>query len=267
MRTAALIYPHQLFERHPALVGADVVFLVEDPLFFRQYSFHKLKLMLHRATMRRYAEQLPQCTIVESQQLESTGDIAAVVKKAKCTKIQVVDPSDDWLLRRLSSACLAHKIPLHVLPDPHFLTSRTIIDEYVARKTKLFFTDFYIEQRKRLGILMDNGKPLGEKWSFDSENRKKLPKGIVSPSLTWPPDNQWVMNARESVRTEFGKNFGEDTTFAYPVSHAESRAWLGDFLEHRFADFGQYEDAISSRETVLFHSLLTPMLNIGFSKP
>ena len=267
MRTAALIYPHQLFEQHPALIGADVVFLVEDPLFFRQYSFHQLKLLLHRATMRRYAEQLPQAIIVESQQLESTGEIAAVVKKAKCTHIQVVDPSDDWLLRRLTSACLAHKLPLKVLPDPHFLTSRTMIEEYVAGKTKLFFTDFYIEQRKRLGILMDHGKPLGEKWSFDSENRKKLPKGVVPPSPKLPPQNEWVMKARQSVRTEFGKNLGEDMAFAYPTTHAESKAWLDDFLEHRFADFGQYEDAISSRETVLVHAVITPMLNIGLLSP
>ena len=267
MRTAALIYPHQLFEQHPALIGADMVFLVEDPLFFRQYSFHQLKLLLHRATMRRYAEQLPQAIIVESQQLESTGEIAAVVKKAKCTHIQVVDPSDDWLLRRLTSACLAHKLPLKVLPDPHFLTSRTIIEEYVAGKTKLFFTDFYIEQRKRLGILMDHGKPLGEKWSFDSENRKKLPKGVVPPSPKLPPQNEWVMKARQSVRTEFGNHLGEDMAFAYPTTHAESKAWLDDFLEHRFADFGQYEDAISSRETVLFHSVITPMLNIGLLSP
>lgn len=267
MRTAALIYPHQLFANHPAKTGADTVFLVEDPLFFRQYPFHKQKLMLHRASMRRYAQQHPNARIVESRHLESTGDIATVLKKAKFTSVQVVDPSDDWLLRRLTSACDVYQLKLTVLPDPHFLTSRTIIDDYVAKKKKLFFTDFYIEQRKRLGILVDNGKPLGEKWSFDAENRKKLPKGIVPPKLELPPKNKWVTEARESVRTDFGNNFGDDETFTYPTSHAEARAWLDDFLEHRFADFGQYEDAISSRETVLFHSVLTPSLNIGLLSP
>jgi len=267
MRTAALIYPHQLFADHPVTVGADAVFLVEDPLYFQQYPFHKQKLMLHRATMRRYAQQLPNARIVESKQLESTGAIASVLQKAKCTSVQVVDPSDDWLLRRLTVACDEHKLKLTVLPDPHFLTSRTIIDDYVARKKKLFFTDFYIEQRKRLGILVDNGKPLGEKWSFDADNRKKLPKGIILPAVNLPVKNKWVTEARESVRTDFGSNYGEDENFTYPTSHTEARAWLNDFLEHRFADFGQYEDAISARETVLFHSVLTPMLNIGLLSP
>ncbi len=69
------------------------------------------------------------------------------------------------------------------------------------------------------------------------------------------------------MQTDFGNNFGEDATFPYPTTHAEARAGLEDFLEHRFADFGQYEDAISVRETVLFHSILTPSLNIGLLSP
>lgn len=267
MLTAALIYPHQLFAHHPAVIGADQVYFVEDPLFFRQYPFHKQKLILHRATMRRFAEQYPNARIVESKELEATGDIATILKKAKCTSVQVVDPSDDWLLRRLTAACEAQKLELTVLPDPHFLTSRPLIEDYVARKQKLFFTDFYIEQRKRLDILVVNGKPLGEKWSFDTENRKKLPKAIVPPALKLPPKNKGVTAARESVRADFGDNFGEDTPFSYPTSHAEARTWLDDFLEQRFANFGQYEDAISTSETVLFHSILTPMLNIGLLSP
>ena len=55
MPTAALIYPHQLFADQPALAGADRVYLVEDPLLFTQYTFHRQKLMLHRASMTRYA--------------------------------------------------------------------------------------------------------------------------------------------------------------------------------------------------------------------
>ena len=105
MRTDALIYPHQLFADHPTKTGADTVFLVEDPLFFRQYPFHKQKLMLHRASMRRYAQQHPNARIAESRDIESTGDIATVLKKAKFTGVQVVDPSDDWLLCWLTMAC------------------------------------------------------------------------------------------------------------------------------------------------------------------
>jgi deoxyribodipyrimidine photolyase-related protein len=266
MTTAALIYPHQLIADHPAVPGADAVFLVEDPLFFRQYPFHKQKLILHRATMRRYAEKLPRARLIEARELDSTGDIAALLKK-KFTHVQVVDPCDDWLLQRLTSACDKARLTLTILPDPHFLTSRRVIDDFVAGKQKLFFTDFYIQQRKRLGILVDHGKPRGNKWSSDPENRKKLPRGLVPPALKLPRQNKYVSATRESVVNDFGNHLGEATVFAYPTSHTEARAWLDDFLNHRLADFGQYEDAISARETVLFHSVLTPVLNIGLLSP
>jgi len=98
MPTAALIYPHQLYEAHPAVADADVVFLVEDPLFFRQYAFHKQKLMLHRASMKGYAHQvLPQAGYINAHQLTHTGDVVGFVKQAKCDAVQIVDPNDDSL--------------------------------------------------------------------------------------------------------------------------------------------------------------------------
>ncbi|MBM3979917.1 MAG: cryptochrome/photolyase family protein [Planctomycetes bacterium] len=269
MPTAALIYPHQLFDTHPAVAGADVVFLVEDPLFFRQYAFHKQKLMLHRASMKRYAaEVLPKANYIDAQQLEQTGDVVALVKKAKCNAVRVVDPTDDWLLRRLTAACAAARMKLTVHDDPHFLTPPSEIDAFTAGKGKLFFTDFYIRQRKRLKVLLTpDGKPVGGKWSFDADNRKKLPTTVRPQVPAVPPENGFVREAREYVRTHFPDAPGSDAPFVYPTSTTEARAWLADFLEHRFADFGVYEDAISTRERVLFHSVLTPALNVGLLSP
>ncbi|CAN5593112.1 cryptochrome/photolyase family protein [soil metagenome] len=269
MPTAALIYPHQLFDSHPAVAGADVVFLVEDPLFFRQYAFHKQKLMLHRATMKRYAHEVsPRVRYIDADQLTHSGDVVSLVKKAKCDNIRVVDPNDDWLLTRLTAACSAARVTLNVLDDPHFLTPQTEIDAFTAGKKKLFFTDFYVRQRKRLKVLLTpEGKPVGGKWSFDTDNRKKLPKTVHPPAPSLPPENKFVCEAREYVRASFPEAPGSDTPFVYPTSATEARAWLTDFLEHRFTDFGIYEDAISTRDRVLFHSVLTPALNVGLLSP
>ena len=39
--------------------------------------------------------------------------------------------------------------------------------------------NFYKIVRTKTNLLMDkNGKPKGDKWSFDEDNRKKLPKEI-----------------------------------------------------------------------------------------
>ncbi|MEO2091367.1 MAG: cryptochrome/photolyase family protein [Gemmataceae bacterium] len=268
MPTAALIYPHQLFDPHPAVAGADAVFLVEDPLFFRQYRFHRQKLILHRATMKRYArEVIPAARYIDAHALAATADVVRHVNQAEFTAVRVVDPNDDWLARRLTAACAEAGVRLTVLDDPHFLTPRPEIDADTAGRDRLFFTDFYIRQRKRLGVLVSGGKPVGGKWSFDTENRRKLPAKLTPPAPAWPAENEYVAEARQYVRAHFPDAVGDDTPFVYPTSAAQARAWLADFLEHRFAPFGEYEDAISARHSVLFHSLLTPALNVGLLSP
>jgi deoxyribodipyrimidine photolyase-related protein len=268
-RTAALVYPHQLFTPHPAAAGADVAYLVEDPLFFRQYAFHRQKLILHRATMKRYAaEVLPGAKYLDAGRLAHTGDVVAILTKAKVTAVRVVDPSDDWLLGRLRAACAEAGLSLTVLDDPHFLTPQSEIDAFASGRQKLFFTDFYVRQRKRLKVLLTpDGKPVGGKWSFDTDNRKKLPATVRPPAPAVPPENEYIREARKYVWQHFPDAPGADTPFVYPTSAAEARAWLADFLAHRFADFGTYEDAISARERVLFHSVLTPALNVGLLSP
>ncbi len=56
-KLAAIVYPNQLWEAHPAVSVAELVVLVEDPLFFAQYRFHAQKLVLHRASMTEFAER------------------------------------------------------------------------------------------------------------------------------------------------------------------------------------------------------------------
>jgi deoxyribodipyrimidine photolyase-related protein len=268
MPTAALVYPHQLFDPHPAAVGADVVFVVEDPLFFTQYSFHRQKLILHRASMKRFAATVPKVKYLDARQLARTGDVIAHVTKAKCNAVRVVDPIDDWLLRRLTAACAVARVTLTVLDDPHFLTPESEIAAFTAGKANLFFTDFYIRQRKRLKVLLTpDGRPVGGKWSFDTDNRKKLPATVRPPAPTVPAEDEYVREARQYVRTHFPNAPGADTPFVFPTSAVAARRWLADFIGHRFNHFGEYEDAISARERVLFHSVLTPALNVGLLSP
>jgi len=274
MAVVGLIYPHQCAEDPPAARGADQVWLVEEPLFFRHYRFHLQKLVLHRATMAALADALkPQfppgaVRIIPSQDLTTTADIVPRLHQAGATKVQVAEPTDDYLTRRLTRATLEAKLPLAWLPDDHFLTSAPVMDQFVQSKKKLFFTDFYIQQRKRLGLLLDDdGGPLGGKWSYDTENRKKLPETVSVPRLKWPKPTPAVTAACASVAAEFGSHYGQAEPFQYPTTPQAAKAWLKEFLRERLPLFGDYEDAISSRGTVLFHGLLTPMMNTGLLRP
>lgn len=273
MSHAALIYPHQLFQDSPALAGARRVFLIEEPLFFRQYRFHRQKLMLHRATMRRYADQLRRdgrgVDYIESRDCPDTSSIVRHLQARKVRSVAYVDPCDDWLATRLADALARHDISAQIHTDPDFLTSRSTIDQFAGSKAKLFFTEFYIEQRKRLNVLLDPGqKPVGGKWSFDPENRRRLPREIEIPSAAEPPaEDEFAREARQYVRQTFPDALGDDLPLRYPTSREEASRWLDDFLTQRLANFGAYEDAISSRHPVVFHSVLTPMLNVGLVSP
>lgn len=270
-RSAALIYPHQLFDPHPALAKTSLAVLIEEPLLFRQYRFHRQKLMLHRASLKAFAAKLVargiQVLYLDAHEVPTTGSISEHLRKRKITDAHVVDPSDDWLLRRLTSSLQSAGIRLTILDDPHALTPVAEMERFVGAKSRLFFTEFYIAQRKRLNILIENGKPTGGQWSFDPENRRKLPQGIAVPETSRPPENDTVREARDYVRKKFPEAIGSDTPFGWPIDHARAARWLDEFITHRFHQFGDYEDAISSQHDVLFHSALTPMLNIGLLSP
>lgn len=267
---AALVYPHQLSPHHPAVVSAGAVYLIEDPLFFSQYPFHRQKLMLHRASMKRYADSLAkkQVNYVEAHELKTTASLAGLLQQAGVTNVQFAELNDDWLHQRLTTALDKAKISYDILPDPHFLTSDQIFQQFAGKKKKLFFTEFYIQQRQRLGILLDeHNKPTGGQWSFDTDNRKKLPKGIDVPRVSWCEEDEYSKEAREYVKHRYPNAPGTDRPCLYPTSHTAAKAWLRDFIQHRFALFGDYEDAMHPAETTLFHSVLTPMLNIGLLSP
>jgi len=111
--------------------------------------------------------------------------------------VQYCQLNDDWLQRRLSAALQRQGVVATELPDPDFLTPLDVFDELAEKKKKWFFTDFYMSQRKRLHILVDNqDRPEGGKWSFDPENRSRLPKGCQVPEISWP---QAAGNAAEAV--------------------------------------------------------------------
>lgn len=272
MKSAALVYPHQLWANHPAVDAASIVVVVEDPLFFTQYEFHLQKLVLHRASMTEFIQRCEslgkQVHRLESKKISCSSEVGAFLKSKKISKAFVVEPTDDWLKRRVTDGCLGAKIELEWMADPSFLTPDEVMQQWADQRKHYHFTDFYMQQRKRLGILLDEkGKPIGGKWTFDTENRKRLPKGHHVPPFKSPNACPSVEEAKRYVAKNFPDASGSVDGFCYPVTHEHAAAWLDAFVDERLAFFGDYEDAISQQETFIFHSVLTPMLNIGLVTP
>ncbi len=274
-KEAVIVLPHQLFENHPFISKERQVILVEEPRFFFDRGagirFHKKKLLLHRASMRFRHDELRKrefpVTYIEYGKAKIKGAIAAALGKAGIKKVFLADPVDPAMEGELSRELAAAGMELAVSDTPAFLTSRSWISRYFEGKAHYAMTPFYIEQRKRLNILMKDGKPQGGRWSFDPENRRRLPKGTKVPALELPAPNPYVKEAKAYVNRLFPGHPGSTEGFFYPVTRKEALAWLRNFLEERLPYFGDYEDAMSRGETFLFHSVLTPALNIGLLTP
>ncbi|HRG23046.1 MAG TPA: cryptochrome/photolyase family protein [Chitinophagaceae bacterium] len=273
MLQLTLIFPHQLFRNHPALSKENPVCLVEEYLFFSQYQFHKQKLMLHRAAMKAYEAFLRQkgfqVLYVEARQPES--DIRQLVPwlhQQGTRHIQYADSSDYWLEKRLSAGCTRLGIRVDRLPTPAFLNTMPEVQDYFDKRKTYFQTDFYTSQRKQRKILLDTaGKPLGGKWTFDAENRKRFPRNEQVPALPALPENPFTREARSYIEKNYPDNYGYTSPFIYPVTFKEADQWLDTFLDQRLLLFGDYEDAMVKDQPFLYHSLLSPLLNCGLLEP
>ena len=276
--TATLIFPHQLFLAHPGAVGSSELVLIEEDLFFgdSQYParFHKQKLWLHRATMTRYCERLRRdgrrVTYVDHRPGESTlGAALADLTDRGVTHLRVVDVHDVALRRRIEDGCERLGMALAWLDTPMFLNTTAENQAYRAARKRWFMADFYKSQRKRLGLLMDGDEPVGGQWSFDHDNRKKVPRSLLGeiPALETPVHDAIDRDAREHVASKYVENPGSLQTLYYPTSHRDAERWLKHFVGARLARFGDYEDAIVKGERWLWHGVLTPMLNIGLLTP
>jgi deoxyribodipyrimidine photolyase-related protein len=273
MQSITLVFPHQLFQQHPALTAERPVWLVEEFLFFRQYRFHKKKIAYHRATMQFYTAMLEkkkiQVTYIAAtdKQCDIRLLLPAMVKKG-IREIHLAYVVDDWLHRRLCKVADSCGITLHFYETPAFLNTMPGVKDFFDSKKQYFQTDFYTWQRKNRKLLLQpDGKPLGGKWTFDAENREKMPVGERLPVLRLPAQTKLVKEALQYADTYFADHYGAADELPYPVTHADAETWLNDFLQQRFAKFGVYEDAMVTGEHWLYHSVLTPMLNTGLLTP
>ena len=271
MSAATLIFPHQLFDPHPALAKNREVVFIEDSLVFGGdthvgLQFHAQKLVLHRASMKTYAAALKKRGYDITYIDYASGKDVCDHLKGIADEFHYCDPTDFLLSKRLARLSDAK----HVTYDtPMFLSPPEWLEGQFAGDKKPFMARFYENQRKRMDILVDaEGNPEGGRFSFDDENRKSMPKkGLDVPPDPTSRSTSYISEAKKYVEKTFPEAHGNLDNFHYPVSHASAQTWLEKFFTERFALFGPYEDAISGRERVLFHSILTPMLNCGLLTP
>jgi len=260
----SLRFPNQLFEDASRL-DADRHLLVEHPRYFSDFDYHAKKLVLHRASMKAYA-QGRDLEYVEHAEADKELEQAF----AEADKVVLFDPVDHKLRGELEELAEDNDTELNLLETPLFVNSMEWNQEYFE-DNDYFQSPFYQEMRKRFDIMVDeDGKPEGGKWSFDPENRKKLPEDVELPEAE-TYNNRHVEEARKYVRKEFDHTRGvlgeQGDDWYYPVTHDQAERAMQGFFEERFDRFGPYQDALDDRVKFGFHSVLSSSTNTGLLTP
>lgn len=277
-RDVLLVMGNQLFPpAHLPRPSSVVVFMAEDHELCTYYRFHKHKIILFLAAMRAYADELRKAGY--DVQYYKLDDAKASSKKCE-------DKLEDELSKRAGVSLVGFEIEdkfmevrirklserlgrdYKILKSPMFLTSRDEFQGYLKGQKKPFMKTFYEQRRKNLGILVDkDGKPIGGKWSFDEDNRSKLDPDIKVPGLPKIKSSDHLRDVSTLVDKLFADHPGDSKDFWLPITRTEALRWLEDFLAKRFEHFGEFEDAIHPDEFSVFHSVLSPAINLGLLTP
>ncbi len=150
----------------------------------------------------------------------------------------------------------------------HFFTRRDEVGQLFSGKPRWLMETFYRPMRQKHRVLLDDpGLPLGGRWNFDQDNRQAW-KG-TQPE---PTDALFLHDHRvlwAGIKAAGLRAFGQPQAeaFRWPASRAEALAQLECFIGHALPHFGQFQDAISTQGTRLFHSLLSFALNVKLLDP
>lgn len=180
------------------------------------------------------------------------------------------EPGEWWLRDALARVCRAADVPLHWRRDSHFLVAIDEFAQWARGRRDLRMEHFYRWQRRELGVLVsDDGKPVGGSWNFDRENRRSFGRqgpGWLPAPRRFPPDAA-TTEVLALVRQRFAGHPGSLDSFDWPVTPAQARQALDDFIEHRLPAFGPYQDAIWQDEPWLYHSRLSVAMNLKLLSP
>ena len=271
-----VILGNQLFPLEHLPPAAEVsVFMAEDTGLCTYVRHHQQKIVLFIAAMRAYSDELVSAGydvhyhVLDTRNAQSyESRLAEALQETNTSRITHFEIEDKPMEERLVEFAASRDLQRTELSSPMFLCSRDEFAAFAKGKKRLLMGEFYKQQRRRLGILVDDaGHPLGERWSFDADNRRKLPSSVTPPTIAWESPADHVVDAIDLVAKEFSNHPGNAQEFRWPTTREQALHWLDRFVEQRIGQFGPYEDAITTRSRTVFHSLLSPCLNLGLLTP
>ncbi|WP_181705777.1 cryptochrome/photolyase family protein [Chthonobacter rhizosphaerae] len=255
--------------------ATDVVLMAEVADETTYVGHHKQKIAFVLSAMRHFANRLREEGIrVDYVRLDTpdnagsfSAEIARAVSRHRPTRIVVTEPGEWRVLEAMRGWEDLVGVPVEIRDDDRFFASRARFRRWAGHRGTYRMEFFYREMRRETGLLMDGDEPAGGQWNYDHDNRKSLPAGLGIPARERFPPDPVTAEVLDLVRRRFPHHFGDLEPFGWAVTRDNALKALDHFVRHCLARFGAYQDAMAEGEPFLFHSLLSPYLNVGLLTP
>ena len=233
----------------------DLIAFVESARMTTGRTWHKERLFFLISSARHFAASLEEEGFsVEYIKAPTTIEgLEVVAKKHKQLPITCAEPSSF----RQYTALKDHNVSF--IDNDFFLTPRPLFNQWASEQKSYLMENFYRKQRTRLNILMEGKDPVGGAWTFDKENRLPPPKNYEGP--------KYLEHKRDEIDKQVAKELNHTPTTSWATTRKGALAQLKNFIDNHFADFGPLEDAMTTDNWALHHSLLSPYLNNGLLHP
>ena len=242
-----------------ALKGADLtqdlIVLVESARMTTGRNWHKERLFFLISSARHFAKSLElEGFTVAYVKAETTVDgLKSIEAKHKNIPIICAEPSSFRQFEALK------EFGVEFIENDFFLTPRPLFKAWADDQKSYLMESFYRKQRVRLNALMDGKEPIGGAWNFDKENRLPPPKNYQGPN--------YLEHERDEIDRQVAADIGHEMTTTWATTRQGALDQLKNFIDNHFADFGPLEDAMTTENWALHHSLLSPYLNNALLHP
>ena len=237
---------------------------------------HQRKIALIFSAMRHFAEELrADGWRVEYVRLDDpantgsfTGEVARAVERHRPATIRIVE-SGEWRVKTMIDGWAKRfGVAVDELDDDRFVCGILEFQTWAQSRGDLVMEFFYREMRRKTGLLIrPDGTPEGGQWNLDKENRAPPKRGLNYPEpMHFTPD-AITNEVLALVADRFAGHFGRLDKFALPVTATQAREALKHFIRTALPDFGTYQDAMVTGQDWLYHSWLSPALNLGLLTP
>jgi deoxyribodipyrimidine photolyase-related protein len=278
-QTLRLILVDQLTPGVPLLAegdrARDVVLMVEAADETTYVPHHKKKIAFILSAMRAFARELRaggwRVDYVKLDDPENTGsftaELARAVARHRPDRIATMEAGEHRVLAMQRSWQAELGVQTNILPDPRFLCSKEQFAAWAEGRKSLRMEYFYREMRRKTGLLMEGDKPAGGQWNFDLDNRKGPPGALMLPTPFRAEPDAETRAVIAMVKTRFAANFGDAEPFWFPVTREGAQEAAAQFMRDALPQFGDYQDAMIAGHKFLFHSVLSPLINVGLLDP